>query len=412
MIPVFGTAAVIAAGVSQGSGPIQRLLGTRPLVYLGARSYAWYLWHWPAIVFAGLIATNGGQEVDKSALAGGAVAPPLAAASAVLISLVAADLSFRFVENPIRHNATLVAHTARTLLLGLVLAALTVAAAGSLLRFDAGDQKPVERGASDTGSLPLIDQVRIIRAPGGSGYRAYEGCWASKDAAIPLPKPCVFGDLTAQRSIALIGDSHAAMWMPAIERFGQTHHYRVRFWAMDSCHVVGPGEGTCGRWLGELADKLEQVGPLNAVLVGQYSGPGADEMPPKPVLDGWTRAAYERLAPSTDKIVFIRDGPIAPRDMAVCVSTHLDKPSSCNFPASQVATRDFAYAEAEQRVARTAGIRVRSISTVGLLCTLPGRVCPAVVENVLSFGDKDHVTPQRAEQLAPALAAALSDVLE
>jgi peptidoglycan/LPS O-acetylase OafA/YrhL len=85
----LATAAVICAAASPASriGP---LLGWQPLRWLGVRSYGIYLWHYPIIV---LTTPANGQE----SLARGA--------AQVAASIAVAALSWRFVEDPIRHGA-------------------------------------------------------------------------------------------------------------------------------------------------------------------------------------------------------------------------------------------------------------------------------------------------------------------
>ena len=52
LVPTLGTAAVIAAGCSSAGGGADSVLGLRPMTWIGGRSYAIYLWHWPLIVLA------------------------------------------------------------------------------------------------------------------------------------------------------------------------------------------------------------------------------------------------------------------------------------------------------------------------------------------------------------------------
>ena len=77
---------VIAAATREGTWTAQ-LLSTRPMRWLGARSYSLYLWHWPVVVY-----------LQPSAQADGAEMLALTAARLALIGLCA-EASYRWVEN-------------------------------------------------------------------------------------------------------------------------------------------------------------------------------------------------------------------------------------------------------------------------------------------------------------------------
>ena len=51
LLPVLGTALVIAAGCSTPNTLTGRLLGIAPMRFIGGISYALYLWHWPLLIF-------------------------------------------------------------------------------------------------------------------------------------------------------------------------------------------------------------------------------------------------------------------------------------------------------------------------------------------------------------------------
>lgn len=86
-LPCIGAALIIWAGIG-GDSLGGRLLGLQPLVFIGRISYSLYLWHWPIIVFV-KYATNRPLS-------------PAEAGMAVAASLVAATLSWRFIEQPFR----------------------------------------------------------------------------------------------------------------------------------------------------------------------------------------------------------------------------------------------------------------------------------------------------------------------
>jgi peptidoglycan/LPS O-acetylase OafA/YrhL len=117
-LPVIATAAVIAAGPTAPLGPMA-LLRHRSLTWIGARSYSIYLWHWPALV---LVAAQFGPLSVSARLA--------TLAGAVVLAAV----TFRLLEDPVRHSVWLAAKARRGLVMGGGL--IAVAACVSLLIVD------------------------------------------------------------------------------------------------------------------------------------------------------------------------------------------------------------------------------------------------------------------------------------
>jgi peptidoglycan/LPS O-acetylase OafA/YrhL len=83
------TAAVLAAAACPGAFT-GRALGWQPLRWLGVRSYGIYLWHYPIIVLTS--PANSTENLTRAALQTAA-------------TIAVAALSWRFVEEPIRHGA-------------------------------------------------------------------------------------------------------------------------------------------------------------------------------------------------------------------------------------------------------------------------------------------------------------------
>lgn len=87
------TALLLLAAVER-PGPLRSVLDLAPLVWIGRRSYGIYLWHWPVILIIGQdIPTNAGTDEFV-----------WTRVWAVLVTLALSDLSFRFVETPVRRR--------------------------------------------------------------------------------------------------------------------------------------------------------------------------------------------------------------------------------------------------------------------------------------------------------------------
>jgi len=126
---------VAAASVPGGRGPLGWLTW-RPLVALGQRSYSLYLWHWPVIVFVG---PPMGLEL----------APVPLAILRIVVSLGLTELTYRWVETPVRSSS---ARPIRVIGAWSTAALLTVAGASVALM-------------TDLAALPDIDVLRPAVVP-------------------------------------------------------------------------------------------------------------------------------------------------------------------------------------------------------------------------------------------------------
>jgi peptidoglycan/LPS O-acetylase OafA/YrhL len=83
--------AILIAAASHPASPLGRRMGTQPWRYLGQRSYGLYLWHWPIFMLT--------RPVLDIALDG-----IWLLAFRLGLTIAAAELSFRFIEMPIRRG--------------------------------------------------------------------------------------------------------------------------------------------------------------------------------------------------------------------------------------------------------------------------------------------------------------------
>lgn len=189
LLPVTGTLLVILAG-SRCDSFVTRALATRPLIYIGDRSYSIYLWHWPLIVFASSLWPDGRWTVPAAAL-----------------SLIPALASYRWVERPVR---SLQLTSPRQLApLGAALVSIPLIMSGSLLVLAKNDFWSPE--------------IRHYRA---SLNLWHAGLVAGCDTTIPQnqrpPGECVWNGSRTGAPIYLVGDSNADHFSEAIVRAGAT----------------------------------------------------------------------------------------------------------------------------------------------------------------------------------------------
>jgi peptidoglycan/LPS O-acetylase OafA/YrhL len=180
LLPTLGAAAVIYGAQGTLAG---RLLSLPPMRGVGLISYSFYLWHWPVIVFARIL--NGGY-LDRDA-----------AIPAVLLSLVLATLSWRFVEQPVRVGFS----KRQVWALGGGCIAAGLAAGLTLMTLD---------GAPQRLSPPLRQEFEAASARKDFVASVLRCEWREGVALSPVLHACPIGASEGAPRIAIVGDSHAA----------------------------------------------------------------------------------------------------------------------------------------------------------------------------------------------------------
>jgi peptidoglycan/LPS O-acetylase OafA/YrhL len=151
--------ALLLAVLAHPAARLGRLLGAPPVLWLGLRSYSFYLWHWPVLAL-----TRPGIDVS---LPRGVLIPLQLA-----FVLVLADLSYRFVELPFRGKAKLPGlpdgwlRVARPALLAAVLAIVAVVGWSGIA--GGSGQSPEAAAASTATSARVRAQLPASDPSGGT----------------------------------------------------------------------------------------------------------------------------------------------------------------------------------------------------------------------------------------------------
>jgi peptidoglycan/LPS O-acetylase OafA/YrhL len=82
---------LLVAVLAHPAARLGALVGNKPLVWLGLRSYSFYLWHWPVLMLSR-------PNIDVS------LDGPVLVTLQLALTLLLADLSYRYVEEPFRHR--------------------------------------------------------------------------------------------------------------------------------------------------------------------------------------------------------------------------------------------------------------------------------------------------------------------
>ncbi|OBF81624.1 acyltransferase [Mycobacterium sp. 852002-51163_SCH5372311] len=433
LLPALGTALVIGGGCVTGGMGVGRLLCKPAMRAVGRVSYSWYLWHWPVLLLMPpLLGTPANLPVRLTA---------------IVISAGLAVLTMHLVENPGRYAAALRRSAQASL---AVAAAASATAACACLLLLTAVPVPVGRGpaaaaASITALAPTADphatapvsaqeaavrdafaQARqalsaaaglravpsnldptLDRAPADKAAVFVNGCLRSwRDVG---QGECATGDTASPATVALVGDSHAAMWNPALQQLAEQRHWRLETLAKVTCplqnlHIVSPYLGReyteCEQWRGEIMARLTAEHPRLVVLSmsRRYHADFGFAAYDPAWIDSLNHTVAELRGMGATVLVL---GPVADPQGSVptCLSAHLDDATAC-APARSAAVNGDGIA-AERTATTTAGGHYADLTD--LFCT-PDR-CPVIVGNTLVFRDDNHVTTQYAQLLAPVIGA-------
>lgn len=148
-------------------------------------------------------------------------------------------------------------------------------------------------------------------------YRCYSDGF---DPAIPANAEvsCAWGDVGAQRSILLWGDEEAAMWLPALDRFGIDHSWKILFLGKPNCPPwINPNKNTyagtsrvgCNNFVTSVVKFANANHPSYIIPVGMPGDYGKSQWPTKSQMTSEVLATYNALAPSTAHIIFLDQIP-------------------------------------------------------------------------------------------------------
>ena len=422
LAPTLGTAACVVGGATAQGLPV-RVLASAPMVWIGGLSYSLYLWHWPLVLLT-----------DQGLFDG--EAPLWATLGAAAASFPLAWVGHHVIENPVRFHP-LFKRTRPALALG---ASLTgVAALGSLLLVSTlpsakvadlsatgtwGAQRllPDQDAATVPATVePVVTAGAVVDDPASitplpeaatedlpPGYA--EGCQVSLEGTEPVQ--CVYGDRESDQVVALVGDSKARQWLPAVDRWASARGYRVVTLTKSSCTWADAlladfnGYTACRTWGKAATEQLAELEPDILLVSGAsrfgLDGPDDAEREVSTLADGYARNWRPHLARGA-KVVAILDTPTPPSPVYECVAEHRHDVTACDFP----------FAEAKGTPPLKAAVQqvdqAELVDFTDFLC--PEGVCHAVVGEVLTYRQGAHVTATWVKSLQPVFDARLDTAL-
>jgi len=425
LVPTLGCAAVIAADDPTGVLAPARLFALPPVQWLGNISYSLYLWHWPLVVLEPNVSGNRLGQLDKLAI--------------IVVSLVLAAASKRFVEDPFRRPGW-----ARPMIKPFAVAAvgMVVVVAGAALQVTEVHHDATVAQAAVAKKLtqhdpcfgaPALTAGPITCPPVTSGKLTPDPATAKLDQTPGFPKQpgnkdcfangpdyqpavCNYGPANASVRIAVVGNSHAFQLVSALAPIAEAHGWRLTTYVAATCtlndvtqypHPVAGDSAGCSRWV-KWATKQVTAGKFDLVITAARLQVGLDTLSysptPKQYADGYV-SVMKKLRAAGESILAVRDTP-SPREIVPdCLARHTSDYTYCDGRRSTWLRED-------PLVTAVNEMHDPAITTLDLtqhLCD--ATTCPAVIGGVPVYFDNSHMTDTFTKTLEPYIEPALERAL-
>ena len=389
LFPVLGTGALLVAGVGDKAATgASKLLQAKPLLWIGARSYSLYLWHWPLLVFAAVLVTPFSTPVRLGC---------------VVASFILADLTYRLVENPVRRNPFLLKHAGLCITASLIIMVFGI---GAMLGW---------RSWSMRSENYRIYWPVIVDLPKDSAM----GCENAFGDSVP--HECDFGAREAAKTVVMFGDSHMEQWLPTLEAIADRQRWKIVLFVKSACPAVaipvwdpqsGQEDLACSAWRKAAVQRIVTLKP-SLVLLTNFSGylhqNEADRLVSPSTWSNGARSTFAELAKAGVPTVFLHDTPWARFEVTQCLSRDQWRGTQRCAPLKRsAALNEEIYGAIVEGARSVEGANGRAVSFVDLSNEICGpELCDLTKGTMIVYRDSGHLTGTYLRSLAPALDRAL-----
>ena len=417
LVPVLGTALVIASGTAAPRFGAEVVLGSWVGLQLGAISFSLYLWHFPLLAIADQVEPGPLRWTTRAVL--------------LAVSLVLAIATYRLVENPVRHSARLRDRPGVSIGIGGALIALSLVVCTAMIAthpLPGTDTRPP--GPSSVGPKALhraiAEGARAEKAPPvfvpslstlhGSVLRdpsIPDRCIRQLDEMSPGPL-CVLGDRSAKRTMVLLGDSQAMAWSTSFLGLADDQGWRLVLIGRDGCppwrslSSSGASADVCRQFHRWSLEKIAAIHPDAVVVTGAptpHSSSAQDRAGSARLIERLARISSRQLVLGPAPWFAGRWSGLGP---AECIAQQPDHLTSCNIATRTLNASFGAFARAIEAGSTTTA-SASYVPVRGLFCT--DSTCPVLAAHRVIYHDAWHLSATWGRFVVPSLEVLLAGPL-
>lgn len=250
--------------------------------------------------------------------------------------------------------------------------------------------------------------------PALSDARRDKSIWLDQECSVDFPDvkvpDCRAGDPASKKTMVVYGDSHASMWMTALDSIAKNSGYKVYLFAKLACPLVeiaiwsyqlNRPFSECNEWQRVVLPKIKELEPDILVVTNQWKPAVVDgkksDVDTTNVWDVEFPKALARLNSYTQKLVVIGNNPSMQQDSVACSSKPRANIALCI--SSRIQAGNGVINRIEEAAAREIGATY--IDTVSLACN--DYLCPIVIGNKFVYFDQWHFTETYVKWLTPVI---------
>jgi hypothetical protein len=257
--------------------------------------------------------------------------------------------------------------------------------------------------------MALVDEDAPLPPELVNGSRLGGDLWqfeytCNADWADTSVRICPVGDRDSERTVVVYGDSHAGVWLPALDRIGERHGLRIVPLVKFGCAPFdvaqlqhGEPFPECDRFRKWAEHRIAALEP-DLVVSSYRSMLSMVDVPGEPAEETWRKgvaSALPRLA-ELAPLVLLSDYSYADFNPRDCLSDPGSRMRDCTFARQQDTLTG-------NRVVRrlAAQHQVPFVDVTRLVCA--ERRCPTVVGDVVTYRDGAHLTISWVRRVTGAL---------
>jgi hypothetical protein len=212
---------------------------------------------------------------------------------------------------------------------------------------------------------------------------------------------CRLGDTSSKRVLVVLGDSQAGTWMPAVVAFARAQHFAVVPLVKPGCfvsrvHTNLPG-WPCANWYRWALAHDRGLHPVATIVMFLLSAP-LQQHPAR------TAGDMKSVLSQVRHGVLMADHPRQDQEPPDCIFKSHARMGDCSARVPST------YVPLMKALARmTARTHHPAIPTLQWFCAYG--ICPMIINHTLATRDRDHMTKQYSNSLAPLLSLALEPIL-